>query len=245
MAEEQQQPLTAAYPAPPPFYKHFTPKNVACFKELKQQASIEDQDETVEPKLDLVIPPELRCFIPPEPPSEGRCRNFGGEVDIDEKTLSLQEQGLSQLFPSPPSDTAIEKEWTLDRAGYLKKFAKSILLNYLELVGVLAVDPAQFGEKIEHLSRLFYNSHALINEYRPHQARETLILMMEQQLQRKEEEIEGINRMKEKLEDVLKQVGTIGLEQGRTTDDSGRTIDHEARKEEQKQLWDLMDEELN
>lgn len=108
---------------------------------------------------------------------------------------SLQEQGIEQLYPSPPDQrlqpqpqgqshgqsqgqsqgqsegqsqgqdeapdeipagtddapaaatsmdgNGTQSEWTLDRAFYLQKIAKSLLLNFMELVGVLSVDPAQ------------------------------------------------------------------------------------------------------
>ena len=111
---------------------------------------------------------------------------------------------------------------------------------------MLAVDSTQFGPKIEHLSRLFYNSHTLINEYRPHQARETLIVMMEEQLKKKEAEVEGINRMREKLEEVL---GTLGADDGNSVatileDEKDAETLQEESNEKRRKLWQLMDEDL-
>lgn len=159
---------------------------------------------------------------------------------------SLKDQGLIQLYPSPPSGETIGSEWTLDRASYLKKFAKSILLNYLELIGILAMNPTQFGDKIEHLIRLFYNSHTLINEYRPHQARETLIMMMEEQLAGKEAEVEGINRMREKVEEVIAGLGTDNGDAAAAMlqdEEDAKELRKEA-KETERQLWQAMDEDL-
>ena len=85
--------------------------------------------------------------------------------------------------------------------------AKSLLLNFLELVGVLSVNPEQYGRKIEDLRTLFINAHHLLNEYRPHQARETLILMMEEQLARSRAETDGIRNMKEKVDSILDGLG--------------------------------------
>ena len=139
----------------------------------------------------------------------------------------------------------MESEWTLDRASYLKKFAKSILLNFLELVGVLAVDSSQWVPKIEHLSRLFYNSHYLINEYRPHQARETLILLMEEQLARKEAEIEGINQQRNKLEEVLAGLDREDKSSNIVQGEDEMDIDAVPKEssDQTRKLWQLMDED--
>lgn len=52
----------------------------------------------------------------------------------------------------------------------------------------------QFQEKVYHLRIHLINIHQLINEYRPHQARETLISMMEEQLERSRKETEENRR---------------------------------------------------
>lgn len=51
--------------------------------------------------------------------------------------------------------------------------------------------------------------HHLINEYRPHQARETLILNMEEQLERVRKEVDNSRKVREKAEELLKQVEGI------------------------------------
>jgi len=46
-------------------------------------------------------------------------------------------------------------------------------MNYLELVGIMGVDPAGWVEKIDDLRIIFVNIHHLLNEYRPHQVQNT------------------------------------------------------------------------
>lgn len=186
---------------------------------------------------------------------------------------NLQEQGIEQLYPSGPeiSDVRVDgtkSEWTLDRAFYLQKIAKSLLLNFLELVGILSVDPSQvrnhadpylslkanrciigqYGRKVEDLRTLFINAHHLLNEYRPHQARETLILMMEEQLQRSRAETEGIRQMKEKVEGILQDmakdidqaINSHGLIDQEEVGRGGK----DAALREQRRVWETLRSEL-
>jgi mediator of RNA polymerase II transcription subunit 7 len=85
-------------------------------------------------------------------------------------------------------------------------------------MGIMSVNPEHAAEKIQDLRTLFINFHHLLNEYRPHQARESLIMMMEDQLERSKNEIEGIERMKMKVDGILKGLGqptwADGIEEG-------------------------------
>ncbi|OCL09873.1 putative RNA polymerase II mediator complex protein [Glonium stellatum] len=255
MDEEEGQ-LSTTFPQPPPFYKHFTSQNLERLKEFQESASSKSKEGSFNGSLGLAsprlldLPPELRYLVPPEPPADGKYRCFGLPQNINETLPSLQEIGIEQLYPSPPVSSSdsegLGSEWTLDRAFYLKKMAKSILLNFLELVGVLSINPAQFGEKIDHLKTLFVNSHHLINEYRPHQARETLILMMEDQLEKKRAEVEGIKRMKQKIDDVLAGLAKNALELADVMDaeNTRSQSPDEQRKEDQRRMWHVLNEEL-
>jgi mediator of RNA polymerase II transcription subunit 7 len=100
----------------------------------------------------------------------------------------------------------------------LKRLAKSLLLNFLELMGTLSTTPASAPEKISDLRTLFINFHHLLNEYRPHQARESLIMMMEEQLERSKQETRGIEGMKIKVEGILKGLGDAKLRDGEDKD---------------------------
>jgi len=73
--------------------------------------------------------------------------------------------GVQQLYPTEPNQ---------DRTEELKALTKSALMNYLELVGIMGVDPGGFTEKIEDIRIIFINMHHLLNEYRPHQVSKCL-----------------------------------------------------------------------
>jgi len=72
---------------------------------------------------------------------------------VPERYPSLEEAGIRQLYP-PTSTTATAangggggadkgKELTVDRTIELRRLSKSLLLNYLELVGVMGMAPEQ------------------------------------------------------------------------------------------------------
>ena len=75
--------------------------------------------------------------------------------------------GVTQLYSSDPPHQ--------DRTVELRTLNKSALMNYLELVGIMGVDPAGWTEKIEDLRIIFINMHHLLNEYRPHQVCHTIM----------------------------------------------------------------------
>lgn len=94
----------------------------------------------------------------------------------------------------------------------------------------MSVNPEHYVEKIQDLRTLFINFHHLLNEYRPHQARESLILMMEEQLERARSETRGIEVMKEKVEGVLRGLGQARLADGeregeKESEDNGKGED--------------------
>lgn len=98
---------------------------------------------------------------------------FGQTCHQDDLIIRpLELQGLERLHPQ-----------IYDRRKELKKLTVSILCNFLDLLDILihATGSQTRDEKIEDLNMLFIHIHHLINEFRPHQARETLKVMLEMQ----------------------------------------------------------------
>ncbi|EKD13959.1 uncharacterized protein L3040_005430 [Drepanopeziza brunnea f. sp. 'multigermtubi'] len=220
--DEPQQPssLATAFPSPPPFWTSFTPSNIEQIASLRAAAlsSAQAKASDASPKLPLRLldlPAELRNLQPPEPPADGHYRCFGDQFWLDAPLPTLQELSIDQLYTPPaspsPSSSSITKPHH-DRAFTLKRLAKSLLLNFLELVGIMAINPEHYVEKVDDLKTLFVNFHHLLNEYRPHQARESLILMMREQLERSRAETRGIREMKERVEGVLEGLAAKGVE---------------------------------
>lgn len=152
---------------------------------------------------------------------------------------SLEEQGIEQLYTPPLTPTSNNGGKHTDRALILKRIAKSLLLNFLELVGIMSVNPEQYQEKIQDLRTLFINFHHLLNEYRPHQARESLIQMMQTQLERSRAETQGIREMKMKVEGILEGLSHAKLAEEKENEESGNEV-----VEDRRDVWEALEREF-
>lgn len=236
-------------------------------------------DLSAAPKLSseqiLALPTELRYLIPPPPPSDDESfhvfgepakssgtNNFTQMMDFISKTLGAQfvlsDWSYTQLYPSAASpsveasSTAHSTDANIDRQQYLNRFNRSILLEYVSLLGILTLDPKSEhkDKKLKHILTLVCNMHALINEYRPHQARETLIGIMEEQVRRKKAEIEGIKAMEGKVTGVLDGFGMAvnGETEMENRDEAINVLqrdgEEDKRREAQRHMWDVLDDVL-
>ncbi|CAH1371649.1 hypothetical protein MTP99_013089 [Tenebrio molitor] len=128
----------------------------------------------------------------PPPPIQDTYHMFGNAFNTEESIIRpLESQGIKRLYPLH-----------FDRRRELKKLNQSLLANFLDLLDLLVncPDSPRRAEKVEDLSLLFIHIHHLLNEFRPHQARETLRVMME--LQRRQR-IETANRFQKHLDKVM------------------------------------------
>jgi len=138
-------------------------------------------------------------FVAPEPPVplEGPYPMFGSFYNTEDILPSLKSEGRTQLYP----------EHDINRIEELKKLNKSLLFKFLELLEYLIKNPSQYKSKVDDIELILVNMHHLLNSYRSHQARQTLISLMEQQIIRRKQTIqnidEGLNQSKSILENVL------------------------------------------
>lgn len=261
------------FPDPPPFFRHFTSENQERLKKIEQETATDEDDKSISnygSKLSaeqiLALPTELRYLIPPEPPADDEEFNVFGEAakatgsDVFMKNMefishAIKEEGVlpewtyEQLFPTTTTSHSniSSTPATLDRQSYLFRFLRSMLLSYISLLGIVATDPLSSAkdDQIANILTMVTNMHALINEYRPHQARETLIVKMEEQLERQRKEVEGVKRMRERVREVL---------QGFEEDISGKkeevkvgntlVWEDDKNKMGQRDMWQTLDELL-
>ncbi|KAK9383126.1 MED7 protein-domain-containing protein [Kockiozyma suomiensis] len=136
---------------------------------------------------------------PPPPPLPGpRYRSFGMTWDTTDALPPLSAAGIKELFTTSadPADPSY-------RVSELSALTKSLLIKYLELLGLMSTAPELFPPLVEDIRTILLNMHHLLNEYRPHQARESLILMMEDQLDRKLAQTEASKQACQHMEHVL------------------------------------------
>ena len=122
---------------------------------------------------------------------------FGASFTADDMIIRpLESQGFRRLHPQ-----------TYDHKRELKKLNHSILANFLDLLDILikAPDSPKRNEKLEDLNLLFIHMHHLINEFRPHQARETLRVMMEIQKKKRLEIAEKFQVHLDKVTDLIQK----------------------------------------
>ncbi|XP_075736578.1 mediator of RNA polymerase II transcription subunit 7 isoform X2 [Rhipicephalus microplus] len=113
---------------------------------------------------------------PPRPLHEGYSM-FGAPFPGDEPVIHpLESPGIRRLYPQ-----------NYEHKKELKKLNHSLLVNFLDMVDILirCPDISKRLEKKEDMSLLFIHMHHLINEYRPHQARETLRVLLDMQRQQR------------------------------------------------------------
>lgn len=131
----------------------------------------------------------------PPPPIRDSYMMFGNQFQCDDLIIRpLESQGIERLHPMQ-----------FDHKRELKKLNMSILVNFLDLLDILIKSPGSIKreEKLEDIKLLFVHMHHLINEYRPHQARETLRVMMEVQ---KRQRLETAERFQKHLERVVEMI---------------------------------------
>ncbi|KAJ2378010.1 Mediator of RNA polymerase II transcription subunit 7, partial [Coemansia sp. RSA 2607] len=148
----------SSHPGPPEYFRLFTDHNIARLAAHSPQSALDD--------------PDLKFLVPPQPPREGSYSNFGRQWPVVDRLPTLAEQNIPQLYPEGP----------IDRIAELKKLNHSLLFEFLDLVNVLIKDPSLYAARTERIREIFVNIHHLINEYRSHQAKESLKLMLRNQI---------------------------------------------------------------
>jgi len=134
---------------------------------------------------------------PPPPTTNDTYQMFGTTFHADDAIIRpLESQGIRRLYPQ-----------NFDHRRELKKLNHSVLTNFLDLLDILIQSPEsqKRQEKIDDIGLLFIHMHHLINEFRPHQARETLRVMMEVQKRQTLETCDRFQKHLEKCVDVIKQ----------------------------------------
>lgn len=138
----------------------------------------------------------------PPPPITDNYSMFGNPYNTDDAVIRpLESQNIRRLYPN-----------NYDHRRELKKLNHSITASFLDLVDICIRNPESEARatKIDDLTLLFIHMHHLVNEFRPHQARETLRVMLEQQKRQRLEIAERFRRHFDKAWELVQQaISTI------------------------------------
>lgn len=133
---------------------------------------------------------------PPPPPAATDTYSMFGSTfcHTDPIVQPLESQGIRRLY-----------SLNFDHRRELKKLNHSVLANFLDLLEILirCPDSASRIEKLEDTKLLFIHMHHLINEFRPHQARETLRVTLELQKRKRLEVADRFQAHLEKVEETI------------------------------------------
>lgn len=177
---------------------------------------------------------DAHSTIPPTETSTTQLTDY----QTSEPLPSLVSQNVTQVYTSHPHDVPNIARL---QATTLTKLVRSILASFLSLVDVLAKDPVQYSKRIEDLSTLFLNAHHLINEYRPHQARESLIRILEEKIETMREEVREVARFKGEVGTMLSATGQDDAEELKETGPDRKSTKDDARDAFQKRVWAEME----
>lgn len=237
---------SSAFPDPPYFYTHFTAENLAALADLAPSKDLTPSTSSLPPSS------PLHFLVPPPPPSN-TYTTFQRLWTFPERHRTLADAEIPILYPpdldapSSPSNTSSTIS-SPQRVIALRRISKSILLAFLELVGIASINPssADVDDKISDFRNLLFNAHHLINGYRSHHAREQLAELMEEQVKRVEEETAENWRLVGKVNEVLRAVGEVGK---KAEEDEKREMENERKEaggwEKADSVgWSLMEKEI-
>ena len=93
---------------------------------------------------------------------------------------------------------------------------------------------------------VFQEIHKVINGYRPHQARETLILMMEEQLEMVRGETRSVRESVERARGVMEGLGKQDQDEDRMADRKGAEGNRRKKMEERKtkRIWEVLERDV-
>ncbi|EPQ60490.1 hypothetical protein GLOTRDRAFT_135160 [Gloeophyllum trabeum ATCC 11539] len=210
--EDEEAELRNPFPSPPSHYTRYTSHNLnllALLKEramaddlaqVNQHALLSDQPDVPDWPLAELEKPRADWIL-----EEGSYTVFGDTWFVKETIPSLAELGGHQLYPADPS---------ADRRPALLGIVRSMLVSYSQLLNALLVpppsltstEPPEWQKYVEWITVLAQNIMAAANDLRPVQARASLELMMQRQLELRKEETQALNCKCDELEAKLTEL---------------------------------------
>ncbi|KAI0040815.1 hypothetical protein FA95DRAFT_814199 [Auriscalpium vulgare] len=211
MDDDQEAELRNPFPSPPSHYANYTSRNLKLLALLRERTAsstdpppnqrdvLSDQPDVPEWPLTELEPPRVDWIR-----EEGHYNIFGDTWFLKETIPSLAEMGGHQLYP---------EDLAVDRRPALLSILRSMLLTYSSMLksmlvapSINATEPPAWQREVEWITVLAQNIMAAANDLRPVQARASLELMMQRQVQMRRQETKAIHEKCDTLEVQLAEL---------------------------------------
>ncbi|XP_049849282.1 uncharacterized protein LOC126318331 [Schistocerca gregaria] len=133
----------------------------------------------------------------------------------DELSLPVFERPLYQTYKSQLEfNEKLLAEMSLDLTvetdiRSFKRLNRMLLTEFLELVNVLIHKPAEWENNVNRIKFIIFNLHHLLNAYRPHECRETIISILEKQIERRTQLLDIQKKHLDSTEKKFEQIQTM------------------------------------
>ncbi|KAJ3013909.1 Mediator of RNA polymerase II transcription subunit 7 [Thoreauomyces humboldtii] len=187
----------------------------------KSEADVDDGTSSVAGSI-VSAGYSRRYMNPPRPP-KGTYTMFGVEHNTDAKLPSLKAMGIPQAYPDGPIGTELStftsalSRFASDAYGPCHAIDFRVVLRNLlmDLLGalqkyleVLFTDPEKFETQKDTVWNLLQNMHHVINEFRPHQARDLLAQTLASETAKKREMTRRLREFCSQTREEMQRVKT-------------------------------------
>jgi hypothetical protein len=124
----------------------------------------------------------------PPPPIEGNFQTFGIPQPLSDEIKRPRDENVRELFPD-----------NFNHVHELKKMNHSLQESFAELLDILENystekidDTFAWKVKCDEIQLLFINMSYILNSYRPHQARQQIITILQHQLAKRKDAIQKL-----------------------------------------------------
>ena len=203
----------APFPAPPPFWKSFTSANLLRLKAIRAAQSptdLEDLSTELEQSgLRSALPTSLLPLLPPPAPSSRSQQSY---------TIFSQPQPVDPLRPTGAATTTSQA--TTNLKPLLHTLTDTLLLLTLQLTTELSTDPSSFNGSTTAIEKTLDLIRDSLDRYRPAQARDDVVKMLERRIEEMKGEIGKVERWEQGVGAWLGDVEDAAARKGKVEVDS-------------------------
>lgn len=217
-ADEVLAKTSSLFPPPPPFYHLYTSERPEEFisggVELETDVGIVPNRQGGKPEVSSEESGsedglQRRLWAPPPPPADDKPYIKFGQLHKASPEEHVLPEEVDKLF------TGTVQGNNISFAQDLRSLNRRGMQKYIELLEVLTDDPASdMASRVENIAHIFHNITHLLNLMRPHQARQTIISVLQKQLQDSKSQADELLKSVDEARSFLAKRGVVFEEAG-------------------------------